>query len=134
MKADRTRLKDQNLTAPVLPETARVNGKRRLAAAKTAGPDASMAVQAVTQVEATIDVGWGNTLFIRGEGAGLSWDKGTPMACVDASSWVWLTTAALTRVRFKLLINDELWAGGDDQTVEPGSRIAVEPAFPSWAR
>ncbi len=40
-------------------------------------------------VEANVDVGFGNTLFIRGEGPGLSWEHGTPMRCAGASTWEW---------------------------------------------
>lgn len=31
-----------------------------------------------TKIVALIDVGFGNTLYIRGEGPGLSWEKGIP--------------------------------------------------------
>ena len=133
-KANRTCLRVENFNPPLLPESVRVNGKRRRPAAKAPPSDETLTLQPVTQVEARIDVGWGNALFIRGEGLGLSWDRGTPMACVDGSTWVWITTGAADRLRFKLLINDQLWAGGDDLGVEPGARIEVSPAFPSWPR
>lgn len=134
MKASQANLTERDLTASTLPESTRVNGKRPITTRKTARSAEAVTAEGVTQVEAKIDVGWGNTLFIRGEGAGLSWDKGTPMACLDATTWIWLTTGAGSPVRFKLLINDELWAGGDDLAVAPGACIEVKPAFPSWAR
>ena len=37
----------------------------------------------VTVVEAKINVGLGNILFIRGQGDGLSWFEGVPLNCVD---------------------------------------------------
>jgi hypothetical protein len=43
----------------------------------------------VTVVEAKINVGLGNHLFIRGQGDGLSWFEGVPLNCVDATTWVW---------------------------------------------
>src|SRR4030095_613806 len=46
-----------------------------------AQPPPSVSVP-VTILEAKIDVGYGNTLFIRGEGPGLSWAQGTPMTCM----------------------------------------------------
>jgi hypothetical protein len=36
-----------------------------------------------TVIEARFDAGFGNGLFVRGEGAGLSWEKGEPMICLD---------------------------------------------------
>ena len=83
----------------------------------------------ITRVEAKIDVGFGNALFIRGEGNGLTWDRGVALQCVDPSTWVWVTDKAHSKIRFKLLLNDETWVGGEDLTVEAGSQIGVVPAF-----
>jgi hypothetical protein len=82
-----------------------------------------------TRVEARIDVGFGNALFIRGQGDGLSWDKGQPLACVDATTWTWTTRHAQEKVVFKLLLNDQVWSQGDDFVVEAGRKLAVTPGF-----
>src|SRR5579872_5239985 len=37
-------------------------------------------------IEAKIDVGFGNTLYLRGEGPGLSWTQGVPLTCVDGKT------------------------------------------------
>ena len=79
-------------------------------------------------VEARIDVGLGNQLFIRGSGPGLSWEQGVPLGCVDATTWRWATQAA-EPVTFKLLLNDQLWCQGADLQATPGSVIEVAPAF-----
>jgi hypothetical protein len=84
---------------------------------------------AITKVVARIDVGLGNALFIRGQGDGLAWDKGTPLLCQNASSWVWSTGQATGKVAFKLLLNDVTWAQGDDIVVEAGKKIEVVPRF-----
>ena len=43
----------------------------------------------VSKVCVKCDVGWGNTLFIRGEGASLNWDKGIPMTYLKTKNlWV----------------------------------------------
>src|SRR5262245_27675864 len=69
---------------------------------KTKEPDHQSASPRVnTQVVARVDVGWGNTLIIRGDGAGLTWSKGVPMNCFNGSTWVWLSPAN-GRVTFKL--------------------------------
>src|SRR6476659_5305445 len=90
-------------------------------------PSASSRVN--TEIEARVDVGWGNTLFIRGDGAGLTWSKGVPMNCFNGSTWVWLSPAN-GRVTFKLLLNDEIWAEGEDLIVEPGGKVELKPVFP----
>ncbi len=83
----------------------------------------------VTTVEARIDVGFGNSIFIRGQGAGLSWDKGFPLSCVNSSAWVWSTKRAEGKVVFKLLLNDQAWAKGEDVVVEAGRTIQLVPVF-----
>src|SRR6476659_4110224 len=47
-----------------------------------------------TVIEARFDAGFGNGLFIRGEGADLSWDKGQPMVNVDQDVWRWMGKAS----------------------------------------
>lgn len=84
--------------------------------------------EVITEIEAKVDVGWGNTLFIRGKGAGLTWDKGTPLSCINGSSWVWLS-AASDKVIFKLLLNDQIWAEGEDVMVAAGDRVELKPVF-----
>lgn len=85
--------------------------------------------RAVARVAAKVDVGFGNTLFIRGEGAGLSWDQGQPLECVDSLTWMWSAKRKGEPVTFKLLINDQLWCRGANMTVAPGAQFEVAPAF-----
>ena len=87
------------------------------------------AVEKLTEVKARMDVGWGNTLFIRGQGEGLSWDKGSPLACMDNSTWIWSTQHAGTNIIFKLLLNDRVWSEGADTVVQPGESLEVIPNF-----
>ena len=83
----------------------------------------------VTTIEAKIDVGFGNSLFIRGQGAELSWDKGQPLNCIDGTTWMWSTTATKEKLVFKLILNDVVWASGEDLVLEPGKKIEVVPTF-----
>lgn len=82
----------------------------------------------LTTVVAHIDIGWGNSLYIRGEGAGLSWESGVLMDWVDGA-WSWSTTAAKDGLAFKFLINDEIWAAGEDLSVEAGGTSVSSPSF-----
>src|ERR1019366_8927050 len=83
----------------------------------------------LTVVEAKIDVGVGNMLFIRGHGHGLSWEKGLPLNCIDPMTWVWSSTQAKDAVAFKLLLNDQIWATGEDLVVEVGRKVEIVPRF-----
>ncbi|ACB75427.1 hypothetical protein [Opitutus terrae] len=92
-----------------------------------AAPVAPTAV--VTTIMANIDVGFGNSLFIRGEGPGLSWEKGVRMDCVADDRWsVELGESARPFV-FKFLINDEVWCTGEDFTIAPASHVTLAPVF-----
>ena len=82
----------------------------------------------VTTIEARVDVGFGNNLFVRGEGAGLSWDQGVPLKCIDPQTWQ-LSVPASDKVKFKLLLNDTVWAKGEDLVAAPGQRLQIAPAF-----
>ena len=99
------------------------------APAKSRTSQNSAPAEPVTVIEAKIDVGLGNLLFIRGQGDGLSWSEGVPLNCVDATTWVWSTRQAREKVVFKLLLNDQVWAKGEDIIVEAGRKIGVVPSF-----
>lgn len=70
-----------------------------------------------------------NRLFIRGEGGDLSWDEGTPMELTGIGEYRYAVEPADEPIRFKLLINDELWSTGDDFEAEPGQIVRVAPKF-----
>ena len=82
----------------------------------------------VTIIEAKIDVGFGNNLFVRGQGAGLSWQRGTPLTCVEPGTWRW-SGPVDEKLTFKLTLNDVVWAQGADVTITPGKRVEIVPAF-----
>jgi len=79
-------------------------------------------------IEAKIDVGFGNTLFLRGEGSGLTWEQGIPLNCVDGSTWQW-SGPVEEKLKIKLLLNDAVWAQGEDLVVAPGEKLKISPAF-----
>lgn len=82
-----------------------------------------------TIISARVDVGFGNHLYIRGEGPGLSWDHGLAMDCIAADGWTHTLKGAAAPVVFKVLINDEKWSTGNDYVVEPGQSVTVTPSF-----
>jgi hypothetical protein len=83
---------------------------------------------ALTTIDVKIDVGFGNAVFLRGQGSGLTWEHGVPLACVDGSTWRWSQTTA-SPITFKVLINDQVWSAGNDLVVTPGQKLEVAPSF-----
>ena len=83
----------------------------------------------LTIVEAKVEVRLGNALYIRGQGDGLSWDKGQPLSPGFGGSWIWKTDKAKGKVLFRLLLNDEIRAKGEDGRVDAGKMIQVVPVF-----
>ena len=84
-----------------------------------------------TSIIARVDVGFGNQLYIRGTGADLSWEKGLPLENVSSYEWAFATTNAKSDVTFKFLINDELWAEGDNVIAAKGATSISSPVF-TW--
>jgi hypothetical protein len=82
-----------------------------------------------TFISARVDIGFGNHLYLRGEGPGLSWDHGVAMDCTAADCWAATLKGAAAPVVFKVLINDETWSTGNDYVVEPGQSVTITPAF-----
>ena len=82
-----------------------------------------------TFISAKIDIGFGNHLYVRGTGPGLTWDHGLAMDCVGANLWTSTVKHATAPVTFKLLVNDATWSLGNDFVVEPGQSVTVTPAF-----
>src|SRR5436853_2805391 len=87
-----TRKKNTTHTASAVTKTV-ANGQS--AAVGKTGSSKSVTIQA------KIDVGFGNTLYLRGEGEGLSWNQGIPLTCVDGSTWQWSAPVS-DKVKFKL--------------------------------
>ncbi len=83
-----------------------------------------------TRLIATSYIGIGNRLFIRGEGPGLSWDKGLPLQFVSIGKWRWETNEADAPVRFKLLKNDEQECSAlGEKILEPGHLHELSAQF-----
>jgi hypothetical protein len=102
---------------------------KKAAAKKPAAKKAS--AKSPIKVKALVDVGFGNSLFIRGNGAGLSWEKGQLMENATPSEWIWSQQAAGEEVQFKFLINDEIWSEGEDYSLYPD--VAESVFTPNFA-
>lgn len=91
-------------------------------------PVASTPVQ--TKIIARADVGYGNALYVRGDGPGLSWNQGVPMRCIANDQWELTIDESARPIPFKVLLNDSMWCTGPDSTVASGATVTVVPEFP----
>jgi hypothetical protein len=82
-----------------------------------------------TTIVAAVDVGFGNVLTLRGEGAGLSWDAGIALECAAGDRWTITLPASESAPVFKFLINDSVWSVGENYTVASGSSVVLTPVF-----
>jgi len=80
---------------------------------------------------ARVLIGIGNKPFVRGEGPGLSADKGVPMEFVEIGQWRWVAPKdASGPITLRILKNDEVPAEGDPIVLKPGQTLDVSPVFP----
>lgn len=102
-------------------------------AKKTAAPakkkPAAAAEPPATFISAQINIGFGNHLYLRGEGPGLSWDHGLAMDNTGSNLWTTTIKGAKVPVVFKVLVNDLTWNTGADYLAKPGKSITVTPTF-----
>jgi chemotaxis protein histidine kinase CheA len=91
--------------------------------------ESSASSDGATRLLVTAYIGIGNKLFIRGEGPGLSWDKGVPMQFVSIGKWGWASHDATAPVKCKLYKNDEAAALSGEVTLEPGKHVEVTALF-----
>lgn len=82
-----------------------------------------------TRIVVKYDVGFPNSITIRGKGAGLSWEKGIPMKNVRADEWVWETEATIANGEFKVLINDKTYESGNNHPLNAGKTTQYTPKF-----
>lgn len=95
-------------------------------AAKTAAP-IKKAVGA--KITAQVNIGFGNALYLRGEGQGLSWETGVPMDCIADDLWSLTVTRSAQPLVFKFLVNDEVWSAGEDYVLTANQTGTFTPTF-----
>lgn len=82
-----------------------------------------------TTVIAKFDAGYGNTVTIRGNCSGLTWDSGEVMENIGTDEWIWTSTVVTSELEFKVLLNDEVWSTGANGVVFPGATVVFQPSF-----
>lgn len=115
--------------APAKKAPAKKTPAKKVAAKKAPAKKVATKKVEKTSILANVDVGFGNSLYIRGEGAGLSWETGTTLENVSPYEWAFSATGVKGEVTFKFLINDEVWSDGDNLTVAAGGSSVSSPVF-----
>lgn len=82
-----------------------------------------------TSVIANVMIGIGNKPYLRGEGAGLSWDEGVPMNFIEIGKWAWTPTRKNASLTVQLYRNDEEPDKGGKIEVKSGQQIEITPDF-----
>ncbi|GAB5560457.1 MAG: hypothetical protein SynsKO_21040 [Synoicihabitans sp.] len=83
-----------------------------------------------TRLTVTAYIGIGNRLFIRGNGAGLSPDEGTPLQFVSIGKWRWESPDATEPITATLWKNDEeLCSAVGEITLHPGQDLETAANF-----
>ncbi len=96
---------------------------RRRRSAKSASPAATLVARVL--------IGIGNKPYVRGDGPGLSHNKGVPMEFVEIGQWRWVAPASATdAITLRILKNDEVPADGGPIVLQPGQTLEVSPEFP----
>jgi hypothetical protein len=116
------------ITKKPTPKIAAPVGKKKTVAPAPA-VKAGKPAPVVTVIAAKIDIGFGNALYLRGEGPGLSWDRGVALDCTDDELWTITLPETAQPILFKFLVNDLTWSTGPDFVAQPGSAVTIEPTF-----
>lgn len=82
-----------------------------------------------TTVIVKYDVGFNNSVYLRGEGADLSWERGIMLKNTKADEWVWETNSSFTKCEFKVLINDRQYELGENHKLVCGTSFEYVPSF-----
>ena len=92
--------------------------------------DTAISSDGATRLLVTAYIGIGNRLFLRGEGPGLTWEKGVPLQFVSIGKWRWETSDATSAVKFRLYKNDaDECVGLGEKTIEPGHQLQLSASF-----
>jgi len=82
-----------------------------------------------TSVIANVMIGIGNKPYLRGEGAGLSWDEGVPMNFIEIGKWAWTPPRKNASLTVQVYRNDEDPDSAGKIEVKSGEEIEITPEF-----
>jgi len=83
-----------------------------------------------TRLLVTAYIGIGNKLYVRGSGAGLSWEKGVPLQFVSIGKWRWEASDVQRPIAVRLYKNDQVECVSiGTLTLEPGRQRELVATF-----
>jgi hypothetical protein len=80
-------------------------------------------------ITARVDIGFGNSLYLRGDEPFLSWTKGIHLGNIAGDKWEVVLTGIDRPFQFKFLRNNEDWSTGENYTASPGDTLSITPSF-----
>jgi len=90
----------------------------------------ALSADGLTRLLVTAYIGIGNKVYVRGEGPGLSWDRGVPLHFVSIGKWCWESGEATTPLSLKLYKNDEYECTAlGTLALQPGHQHEVTASF-----
>lgn len=95
----------------------------------TESPKPKTTPGATTSVIANVMIGIGNKPYLRGEGAGLSWDEGVPMNFIEIGKWAWTPPRKNASLTVQVYRNDEDPDSAGKIEVKSGEEIEITPEF-----
>ena len=83
-----------------------------------------------TVLTASIFIGIGNKPYVRGSGAGLSWEQGQEMEFQEIGKWRWVAPVEMgAPVELQIYRNDTDADQSGTYRLEPGEKLDVSPVF-----
>jgi len=82
-----------------------------------------------TRVNIHFDAGWENALFLRGDCAPFSWEKGVTCTWTPGNIWTYEWEMHQPALEFKVLQNDSLWSAGSNYQIRRGETRHIYPFF-----
>ena len=87
---------------------------------------AKVAKKGQTSLIVNAMIGIGNKPYLRGNGGGLSTEKGIPMDFVEIGKWQWICPEEISApVELEVLVNDDIKIDGAKYTVSPNQKLEV---------
>ncbi len=80
-------------------------------------------------ITAVIDVGFGNSVYVRGDSPALSWEKGLALGSIAGDRWEVVLTGIDRPFEFKFLRNNADWSTGENYSASPGDSLTLTPVF-----
>lgn len=82
-----------------------------------------------TSLTVHANLGIGKKPYIRGQGPGLNWGYGVPMAFLEMGKWQWTAPDSSQPIICRIYKNDEIPAEGEVLCLQPGEQAELNPVF-----